>query len=175
MANALFILINIALRPHPPNLWLIVYGFNLFLAFGIYHFLRDASHNKQAFLPYVFRKFCVKVIIVKSKSFFLLSLKCQHFCTYCCPVTLSKSFTRPNNKILIQDKDVFHNIEKAMEVPPVPLPWHVAKKLVEQGKPMVSTLSKVVKICTKKLFKQIICVPLTCKIFKLFEVFVLNF
>ena len=50
---------------------------------------------------------------------------------------LSKFFFRPNNKILIQDKDVFQNLDKAMEVPPVPLPWHVAKKLVEQGKPPV--------------------------------------
>lgn len=35
---------------------------------------------------------------------------------------------------MIQDKDVFENIEKAMEVPPVPMPWHIARKIgIEVG------------------------------------------
>jgi len=37
---------------------------------------------------------------------------------------------------------VFQNLDEAMEVPPVPLPWHVARKLVEQSKQLVRTTYK---------------------------------
>ncbi|XP_039266614.2 uncharacterized protein LOC120342030 [Styela clava] len=75
----------------------------------------------------------------------IITRKPRRFEAYCCGVCRAnfvtvvqallhmKAFHRQNKKILIQDQNVFHDIEKAMEVPPVPLPWYVAKRVTEQG------------------------------------------
>ncbi|XP_078481248.1 zinc finger protein ZF(C2H2)-68 isoform X3 [Ciona intestinalis] len=76
----------------------------------------------------------------------VVTRKHRRFEAYCCMICRSnfvtvvqallhlKAIHRSTSKILIQDLDIFHNIEKAMEVPPVPLPWHIAKKYVDQDK-----------------------------------------
>uniref|UniRef100_H2Y9K6 C2H2-type domain-containing protein n=1 Tax=Ciona savignyi TaxID=51511 RepID=H2Y9K6_CIOSA len=76
----------------------------------------------------------------------VVTRKHRRFEAYCCMICRSnfvtvvqallhlKAIHRSNSKILIQDLDIFHNIEKAMEVPPVPLPWHIARKYVDQDK-----------------------------------------
>ncbi|XP_076820688.1 uncharacterized protein LOC143466001 isoform X1 [Clavelina lepadiformis] len=109
------------------------------------HYYWYISHEKGC-VECIMKKSRIQENVTASDPRCVITRKHRRFEAYCCMICRSnfvtivqallhlKAIHRPTSKILIQDKDIFRNIDKAMEVPPVPLPWHIAKKLVEHEK-----------------------------------------